>query len=87
VDFAPPTYNLDGELAAVDHAGHVARIERDALGREIRRALPGGAALVTTAYDSMGRLAAQEVSRPVHRDIGISGRIPEKRGPPPRDSS
>jgi YD repeat-containing protein len=41
--------NLDGELAAVDHAGHVVRIERDALGREIRRALPGGAALVAPA--------------------------------------
>lgn len=60
-------YDLDGDVAAIEHAGQVFRIDRDLLGREVSRTLPGSAATLATTYDAMSRLASQEVTRPSAR--------------------
>jgi len=57
-------YDLLGALAAVDHDGHRVTIERDRLGREIRKHVHAGAVDIQSAYDAMDRLVDQRVTAP-----------------------
>ncbi len=57
-------YDLDGDLARVEHAGHVVDLSRDAAGQEVRRHLRGSATAIASSYDSLGRITEQEAVPP-----------------------
>lgn len=57
-------YDLEGALVAIEHEAHRMTIERDALGREIKRAEGGGRFSVQSAYDVMGHLIEQRAAAP-----------------------
>jgi RHS repeat-associated protein len=57
-------YDIDGELAGVDHGGQVVTITRDSAGQERMRHLAGSPTAVASSYDAMGRLATQEAIAP-----------------------
>ena len=57
-------YDLDGELAQVEHSGQVVKIKRDAAGQERMRYLAGSPTAVASSYDAMGRLTTQETIAP-----------------------
>jgi RHS repeat-associated protein len=53
-----------GALVGVDHDGHRLAIQRDVLGREVRRHVYQGGVDVLRAYDAMDRLSDQQVTAP-----------------------
>ncbi|EYF05995.1 DUF6531 domain-containing protein [Chondromyces apiculatus] len=57
-------YDLLGALAAVEHDGHRVTLERDPLGREIRKHLHSSGVDIQSAYDAMDHLVDQRVSAP-----------------------
>ncbi|WP_437840095.1 RHS repeat-associated core domain-containing protein [Sorangium sp. So ce1153] len=57
-------YDLDGELAEVEHGGQAVRIARDAAGQELLRHFAESPTAVASSYDAMGRLASQEAVPP-----------------------
>jgi RHS repeat-associated protein len=57
-------YDLLGALAGVDHDGHRVSIQRDVLGREVRRHIYKGGVDILRAYDVMGQLVEQQVTAP-----------------------
>lgn len=57
-------YDLDGELAEVEHGGQAVRIARDAAGQERLRQFAGSPTAIASSYDAMGRLVAQEAVPP-----------------------
>jgi RHS repeat-associated protein len=57
-------YDLLGALAGVDHAGHRIAIQRDVLGRDVRRHVYAGSVDIMRAYDAMDRLVDQQVTVP-----------------------
>ncbi|AKT40741.1 DUF6531 domain-containing protein [Chondromyces crocatus] len=57
-------HDLLGALAAVEHDGHVVTIDRDPLGREIRKHLHASGVDIQSSYDAMDHLAGQRVSAP-----------------------
>lgn len=56
-------YDLEAELSSVEHDAHRLTIERDLIGREIKRAEGDGRFSVQSVYDVMGHLIEQP-SRP-----------------------
>ncbi len=56
--------DIMGNRVQSDLDGHVVRHTPDALGRELRRDLPGGGALETT-FDPLGRVAGRRAMKPV----------------------
>jgi RHS repeat-associated protein len=58
------TYDAGDELAQVVHAGHRLILERDAIGREIKRSDEAGRFTVHSAYDAMDRLIEQRATAP-----------------------
>jgi RHS repeat-associated protein len=57
-------YDLAGALTGVDHAGHKVAIQRDVLGRDVRRHVYKGGVDILRAYDAMDRLVDQQVTAP-----------------------
>ncbi|WXH32880.1 Putative deoxyribonuclease RhsC [Myxococcus stipitatus] len=55
-------WNRNSDCVGVRLAGVELGFTRDAIGREVRRALPGGLAMETT-YDAVGRLSSQVLGR------------------------
>jgi RHS repeat-associated protein len=63
---ATTTYHHDllGALVGVDHDGHRIAIQRDVLGRDVRRHVYRGGVDILRAYDAMNRLVDQQVTAP-----------------------
>ena len=57
-------YDPGGGLVGLDHDGHAITIQRDALGREVRKHIHRGGTDVFSAYDTMDRLLEQSVAAP-----------------------
>jgi RHS repeat-associated protein len=53
-----------GALVGVDHDGHKVSIQRDILGRDVRRHVYQGGVDILRAYDAMDRLVDQQVTAP-----------------------
>ena len=58
-------YDAAGELSFVEHAGQRIDIQRDVLGREVRRRTEKGHLEVESSYDAMDRLLEQKASVPL----------------------
>jgi RHS repeat-associated protein len=57
-------YDPLGALLAIDHEGHKLSLERDPLGREVRRHVYASQTDILSGYDAMGRLIEQQVVAP-----------------------
>ncbi len=57
-------YDAEDALSSVEHGGYVLVIERDALGREIKRGVADGRVSIQSAYDAMDRLIEQRAVAP-----------------------
>jgi RHS repeat-associated protein len=57
-------YDPLGALVGVDHDGHKVSIQRDVLGRDVRRHVYQGGVDILRAYDAMDRLLDQQVTVP-----------------------
>ena len=68
-----------GALAGVDHDGHKVTIQRDLLGRDVRRHVFKGGVDILRAYDAMDRLAEQRVSVPAEAGGGAVAMLAQRR--------
>ena len=57
-------YDAPGDVVGVEHDGHRVVIQRDILGRDVRRHVYAGGVDVQRAYDTMDRIVDQRVTAP-----------------------
>jgi RHS repeat-associated protein len=72
-------YDPVGALVGVDHDGHKVSIQRDMLGRDVRRHVYNGGVDILRAYDEMGRLVDQQVTAPAPAGAGAVSVLSRRR--------
>jgi RHS repeat-associated protein len=65
-------YDGHGDLVGVEHDGHRVAIQRDVLGRDVRRHVYAGGVDILRAYDAMDRLVDQQVTAPAPAGAGAA---------------
>ncbi|APR78517.1 Rhs-family protein [Minicystis rosea] len=65
-------YDAQGDIVGVEHDGHRVAIQRDVLGRDVRRHVYAGGVDILRAYDAMDRLVDQQVTAPAPTGVGAA---------------